>query len=123
MLDLALASLPEDARPRKDDPEGPRLCVRSDPAGATHDFAAHCRTRGIAFSFGFPVTQEVRDAIVDVTDDEWWEAIDTEDGDVRDGAGVAEVTEMLDLESCPRGPGSWCARSVHTPVPSSASST
>jgi hypothetical protein len=103
VLDLALASLPEEARPRKGDPEGPRICVRSDAAGATHDFAAHCRERGVAFSFGFPVTQEVRDAIVDLQDDEWWEAIDTEEGDVRDGAWVAEVTEMLDLEAWPKG--------------------
>lgn len=103
VLDLALASLPEEGRPRNDDPQGPRLCVRSDAAGATHDFATHCRTRGVAYSFGFPVTQEVRDAIVDLTDDEWWEAIDTEAGDVRDGAWVAEVTEMLDLESWPKG--------------------
>ncbi|MDA8356867.1 MAG: transposase, partial [Actinomycetota bacterium] len=97
VLDLALACLPEEARPRKGDPEGPRICVRSDAAGATHDFAAHCRTRGVAFSFGFPLTQEVRDAIVDLCDDEWQEAIDTDEGDVRDGAWVAEVTEMLDL--------------------------
>ena len=26
------------------------ICVRSDAAGATHDFAAHCRERGVAFS-------------------------------------------------------------------------
>ena len=103
VLDLALASLPEEARPRKGDPAGPRICVRSDAAGATHDFAAHCRTRGVAFSFGFPVTQEVRDAIVDLCDDEWQEAIDTDEGDVRDGAWVAEVTEMLDLEAWPKG--------------------
>ncbi len=103
VLDLALASLPEQARPRRDDPKSPRLCVRSDAAGATHDFAAHCRTRGVGFSFGFPVTQQVRDAIVDLTDEEWWEAIDTEEGEVRDGAWVAEVTEMLDLEAWPKG--------------------
>lgn len=110
VLDLALESLPEQARPTKDDPDGPRLVVRSDAAGATHDFAAHCRTRGVAFSFGFPVTQEVRDAIVELDDDEWWEAIDTEEGDVRDGAFVAEVTEMLDLESWPKGSRVVCRK-------------
>ncbi|MGH9103482.1 MAG: IS1380 family transposase [Acidimicrobiales bacterium] len=103
VLDLALSSLPEEARPRKDGPNRPRICVRSDAAGATHDFAAHCRTRGVAFSFGFPITQDVRDAIEDLTDTEWWEAIDDEEGEVRDGAWVAEVTEMLDLEAWPKG--------------------
>ena len=103
VLDLALASLPEEARPRKDGPKGPRLCVRSDAAGATHEFAAHCRTRAVAFSFGFPITQDVRDAIEELCDTEWQEAIDTEGGEVREGAWVAEVTEMLDLESWPKG--------------------
>jgi hypothetical protein len=103
VLDLALESLPEHARPKKDDPEAPRLLVRCDAAGATHDFAAHCRERGVGFSFGFPVTQEVRDAILDLCDDEWWDAIDADDGEARDGAWVAEVTEMLDLEAWPKG--------------------
>ncbi len=49
VLDLALASLPEEAPPREGDPKGSRICVRSDAAGATHDFAAHCRERGVAF--------------------------------------------------------------------------
>lgn len=100
VLDLALESLPEAARPTKD---GPLLLVRCDAAGATHDFADHCREKGVAFSFGFPVTQEVRDAIVDLCDDEWWDAIDADDGQVRDGAWVAEVTEMLDVEAWPKG--------------------
>jgi hypothetical protein len=102
VLDLALASLPETAQPRKGDPDGPRLVMRSDAAGATHDFAAACRTRAVGFSFGFPVTQDVRDAISDLDDDEWWEAVEGDD-EVRDGAWVAEVTEMLDLEAWPKG--------------------
>ena len=110
VLDLALESLPKEARPRKDDPDGARLCVRSDAAGATHELAAHCRARGVAFSFGFPATQEVRDAVMDPTDDEWQEAIDTEEGNVRDGAFVAEVTEMLDLESWSMGSRVVCRK-------------
>src|SRR4030095_14074142 len=35
VLDLALAALPEHARPRPEDPDGPRLLARSDSAGAT----------------------------------------------------------------------------------------
>ena len=102
VLDLALASLPEAARPKEDGLTGPSLVVRADAAGATHDFAAACRTRNVAFSFGFPVTQEVRDAIVELEDDEWWDAIDGDD-ELREGAWVAEVTEMLDLCSWPTG--------------------
>jgi hypothetical protein len=103
VLDQAITSLPQQARPRAGDPEGPRLVVRSDAAGATHDFAAHCRTVGVAFSFGFPATRDIRDAIVELEGDEWWEAIDDDRGELRDGAWVAEVTEMLDLETWPKG--------------------
>jgi hypothetical protein len=102
VLRLAIGSLPEEARPKKDDPTSPSYVVRCDAAGATHDFAGACREEGVAFSFGFPITQEVRDAIEELEDDEWWEAIEDDD-EVRDGAWVAEVTEMLDLESWPKG--------------------
>jgi hypothetical protein len=53
VLDLALKALPGHARPRPGDPDSPRVLARSDSAGATHAFAAACRTRGVQFSFGF----------------------------------------------------------------------
>jgi hypothetical protein len=102
VLDQALASLPEAARPRPGDADGPTLVVRADAAGATHDFAAHCREVGVGFSFGFAITQEIRDVIEELAPDEWWEAIEADD-EVRDGAWVAELTEMVDLEAWPEG--------------------
>src|SRR5205823_11758819 len=42
VLRRAVENLPEAARPGKDNPEAPRYVVRSDSAGATHDFAADC---------------------------------------------------------------------------------
>ena len=102
VLDMALESLPVEARPRPGDPEGPRLVVRADAAGATHDFAAHCRERGVGFSFGFAITQDVRDATDELEADEWWEAIEADEA-VREGAWVAEITECLDLEAWPEG--------------------
>jgi hypothetical protein len=102
VLDAALASLPEGARPQPGEPDSPRLVVRSDAAGATHAFAGHCRERGVAFSFGFPITEEVRDAIAELDTDEWWDAIEA-DGEIRDGAWVAEVTDFLDLGPWPEG--------------------
>lgn len=53
-LDMALAQLPEQARPRPGEPGLPRVLARSDSAGATHRFAAACRTRGAGFSLGAP---------------------------------------------------------------------
>jgi len=102
VLDMALASLPEHSRPRPDDPDSPRLVIRADAAGATHDFARTCRERGVELSFGFPITADVRDAIVELDADEWWEAIEGDD-EIRDGAWLGEVTEMLDLEAWPDG--------------------
>jgi Transposase DDE domain group 1 len=102
VLDLALDCLPEQVRPRPDNPDSPRLVVRSDAAGASHDFAEHCRERGVAFSFGFPITDDVRDAIEELDAVEWWEAIEADD-EIRDGAWVAEVGDLLDLTAWPEG--------------------
>jgi len=102
VLRLAIEALPAHARPRKRDLSSVRYVVRADAAGATHRFAQACVEAGCGFSFGFPITAAVRDAILALADDEWSEAIE-EDGGVRDGALVAEVTRYLDLASWPVG--------------------
>ena len=110
VLEMALAALPEKARPRPgQDPGcwvGPRLLARSDSAGATHAFATACRDRGVGFSFGFPVDARVQ-AVVDlIPADCWHPALQTDTGDgddLREGAWVAEATGMIDLSSWPQG--------------------
>jgi len=101
VLDMALAALPEDARPRPGDPASPRVLARSDSAGATHLFAAACRKRGVGFSFGFPVDERIR-RIVDLIPDKCWHPAIEEDG-LREGAWVAEATGMIGLSSWPEG--------------------
>jgi len=102
VLALALAQLPAGARPRPGEADSPRVLARSDSAGATHVFAAACRTRGVEFSFGFPVDERVQ-AIVGLIPDQCWHPA-VEDGDeLRDGAWVAEATGMIDLGSWPEG--------------------
>jgi len=106
VLDMALAALPEQARPRPGDPSSPRVLARSDSAGATHAFAAACVERGVGFSFGFPVDTRIQ-AIVDLIPEQCWHpALQTDHGDgndIRDGAWVAEATGMIDLSSWPKG--------------------
>jgi hypothetical protein len=102
VLDQALAALPEHARPRPADPQGPRLLARSDSAGATHAFAAACVDRGVGFSFGFPVDARVQ-RIVDAIPEECWHPAIQTDGEFRDGAWVAEATGMIDLTGWPEG--------------------
>jgi Transposase DDE domain group 1 len=101
VLDMALAALPAQARPRPGDPDSPRVLARSDSAGATHLFAAACRTRGVRFSFGFPVDERIQ-AIVDLIPPQCWHPV-IEDNGLRDGAWVAEATGMIDLSSWPDG--------------------
>ncbi len=110
VLDMALAALPEYARPVFDPDTGtwvgPRVLARSDSAGATHAFAAACVERGVGFSFGFPVDHRIQ-RIVDVIPDECWhpalQTPDRESNEFREGAWVAEATGMIDLTGWPEG--------------------
>jgi hypothetical protein len=106
VLDVALAALPVQARPVRDvatgDWTGPRVVARSDSAGATHEFAAGCVDRGVGFSFGFPVDWRIQ-AIVDVIPAACWHPAIQTDGELRDGAWVAEATGMINLDGWPEG--------------------
>ena len=102
ILDLALAALPEHARPRPGQPDSPRLLIRTDAAGATHGFAAAARKAGCGYSLGFPIDDRVQQAILSVPDDAWTPAYDI-DGQPRDGAWIAEITGLLDLAKWPAG--------------------
>jgi hypothetical protein len=102
VLRLAIDSVPEHARPRPGDRTSPSYVVRSDSAGATHRFAKACRQAGVAFSFGFPITAEMRQAISLLHPSSWRPAVE-EDGSRRDGAFLGEVTELIDLRAWPEG--------------------
>lgn len=94
VLGLALAQLPAEELDRE-------ILVRTDVGGATHAFTADCRDAGIRFSVGYPIDQAVRDAILQVQETAWIQAIDS-DGDTRDGAWVAEITDLIDLTAWPQ---------------------
>jgi hypothetical protein len=102
ILGMALAALPEHARPRPEDPGSPQVLIRTDAAGATYGFAAACRSAGCGFSLGYALDEGAQAAIVDLPDDAWSRAYDI-DGDPRDGAWVAELTGLLDLSKWPNG--------------------
>jgi Transposase DDE domain group 1 len=103
VLGWALESLPPDWRPAPADPGSPKIVVRCDSAGATHVFAEHCRQVGVGFSFGYAVDARVRDAAETLTDsDGWYPAIES-GGAVRDGAWVAEATDLVPMTSWPAG--------------------
>lgn len=106
VLERALASLPAPWRPdpdHPDNPQPPKVLVRCDTAGATHLFADACRRTGVGFSFGYPVDARVQDAVDTLNLGQcWYPAIDTHGG-IRDGAWVAEATDLVTLSNWPPG--------------------
>jgi hypothetical protein len=93
VLDDALAQIPDAHR------HGTKVLVRTDGAGCSKEFLAHVRglrEDGIAteFSVGFTMTEPVKAAIDALPGWAWTPAIEA-DGDLRDGAEVAELTGLL----------------------------
>jgi hypothetical protein len=103
VLDQALQALPAAFRPDPDNPDAPQVLIRSDSAGATYGFAAACRTARVGFSLGCAVDAAIRDAaeILNATNS-WYPATDS-GGDIREGAWVAEATDLVDLSAWPVG--------------------
>jgi hypothetical protein len=102
VFELALAQLPSAAL------EGPIL-ARSDSAGASHAFAGACRETRARFSFGYALTEGVRDAILALPETVWQPACNT-DGQPRKGAWVAELTGHISLDAWPEGSRLLCRR-------------
>jgi hypothetical protein len=102
ILAMALSALPPPARPRPGEPGSPQVLIRTDAAGATHGFTAAVRAAGCGFSLGFGVDGDTQAAILAVPTRAWTGAYDI-DGTERDGAWLAEITDMLDLSKWPPG--------------------
>ena len=102
VLEFALEQLPESAL-------GGEILVRSDSAGASHEFADACRETRIRFSLGYPISQTVREQILALDEAAWMPAIN-QDGGLREGAWVTELTGLLDLSSWPSGTRLVCRR-------------
>jgi hypothetical protein len=102
LLDLALGQLPQSAVDGE-------ILARSDSAGASHDLADACRETSIRFSFGYPLTEPVRQALLALEESAWQAASDL-DGQPRDGAWVTELTGPVNLPDWPEGTRLICRR-------------
>lgn len=93
---LALAQLPRRLR-RK-------VLIRTDSGGGTHGFLTWLtsKSRRLHYSVGMTITEDMQAAILKIPDDGWTPAYDG-DGQVRDGAWVADITGLLGLEDWPAG--------------------
>lgn len=101
VLDQALAQIPDAHR------HGTDILIRADSAGSAKAFLVHVRDlrkRGIRtfFSVGYAITEPVRRSVRALPDRLWHPALD-QDGTLRDGAEVAELTGMVDLAGYPAG--------------------
>lgn len=102
LLDMTLAALPAHARPKPGKKRSPKVLIRTDSAGGTYGFAAACRQAGCNYSFGIAIDEPVRTAILALPRQAWTPAYDI-DGEPRDGAWVAEITGLLNLDKWPAG--------------------
>ena len=107
VLDEALEQLPEriSAGHRLgDDPASVAraVVVRTDSAGATQGFVWGCRERNVGFAVAARTNAQVKAAIAAVAeDDSRWKLARRQDGRLRQGAAVAEVTDLVDLSEWP----------------------
>ena len=81
---------------------GRKVLIRTDGAGATHAFLDYLRAQRLAYSVGFTLPENTPDLLALIPKGVWTEAYDAHDA-VRDGAWVAELTNLLDLASWPTG--------------------
>lgn len=102
VLELALEQLPQAALDGE-------ILARADSAGASHDFAFACRETDIRFSLGYPIGPAVREAVLTLPESAWTAALNG-DGEPREGAWVAELTDGVNLDAWPTGTRLICRR-------------
>ncbi|MFJ7182421.1 IS1380 family transposase [Streptomyces massasporeus] len=93
----ALAQLPRKHR------RGRQTLIRTDSAGGTHDFVAWLTQRGrwLSYSVGMVITDAIHQHVLKVPPSAWTPAVEA-DGEIRDGAWVAELTGNV-LDGWPKG--------------------
>ncbi|MFF2853031.1 IS1380 family transposase [Streptomyces sp. NPDC058001] len=95
---LALAQLPGHLR------RGRQTLIRTDSAGGTHAFLNWLSRRGrwLSYSVGMTITDAIHQAVLKIPKKAWTPAYDA-GGTERPGAWVAEITDMPDLSTWPKG--------------------
>jgi hypothetical protein len=99
VVKAALAQLPGH---RTGTRPGRKILIRADGAGATHDFLNWLVSQRLSHSVGFTLPDTFATTIETIPKAGWTPAYDG-DGQVRDGAWVADVTGLLELSAGPAG--------------------
>ncbi|MGW7612496.1 IS1380 family transposase [Streptomyces sp. NPDC054766] len=95
---LALAQLPQRLR------RGRQTLIRTDSGGGTHAFLDWLSKPGrrLSYSIGMTITDAIHQAVLKIPRTAWTPAYDS-GGTERPGAWVAEITDMPDLSTWPKG--------------------
>jgi Transposase DDE domain group 1 len=80
---------------------GRHVLVRIDGAGATHEVVNYCEARALSYSIGFTLPEHTGELLELIPASAWTPAYDA-DGQVRHGAWVAELTDLLNLTNWPK---------------------
>jgi hypothetical protein len=80
------------------------VIVRADSAGCTTGFLSACRARNVGFYVTARSNTQVMNAVFDAVgvEDVWLPAT-TQDGELREGAAVAELTSLIEHSPLPAG--------------------
>lgn len=90
LVKTALAAVPgiNPSRP------GKKVLVRTDGAGGTREFLTFLGRRGLSYSIGYTLPAATPQLYALIPETAWQAALDA-DGQVRDGAAVVELTDLL----------------------------
>jgi hypothetical protein len=81
---------------------GRRVLIRADGAGGTHELLTWLTGQRLSYSVGFTLPGDAGELLARIPARVWTPAYDG-DGEVRDGAWVAELTGLLNLAGWPTG--------------------
>lgn len=95
VISQALAQIPGTTR-------GKSVLVRIDGAGGSHKVIEALTRRRLAYSVGFTLPDNTPDLLKLIPEEVWVPALDAHD-EIRDGAWVAELTDLMDLTGWPPG--------------------
>ena len=99
VLKGALAQLPGH---RPGTRAGRKVLIRIDGAGSTHAVLDWLTNQRLSYSVGYSLPAHTPDLLEHIPADVWAPAYDAHDA-VRDGAWVAELTDLLNLTNWPKG--------------------
>lgn len=97
VIKAALAQLPVGAGYR-----GKKILIRTDGAGGSHALLEYLVRQRLSYSIGFGLTDTLAGLVDQIPATAWTPAYDS-DAAEREGAWVAELTDMADLSSWPAG--------------------